>query len=88
MTLGYLLWDGTMAGAGRRQHFSPGPATSAHSAPPGPPEAAGRRENRPDQLGLALAAPTRGPPPLPSTPCHEELRGLCLHGAQGCDPEQ
>lgn len=75
MTLGYLLWDGTMAGAGRRQHFSPGPATSAHSAPPGPPEAAGRRENRPDQLGLALAAPTRGPPPSALHPLPRGAQG-------------
>ena len=30
----------------------------------------------------------RGFPHLPSTPCHEGPRGLCLHRTQGCDPEQ
>lgn len=86
--LGELLRDGEMAGAGRRQHFSPGPATSAYSAPLGPPEAAGRRET--GQTSSAwhrppLPLPARAPH-LPSTPCKEGPRRLCLHEAEGCDP--
>lgn len=88
LRLGYLLWDWAIAGAGRRQHPSAGPATPAHSAPPQPHRLPGG-----EKTGQTSSAwhqlPHKGRPPhLPSTPCHEGPRGLCLHRTQGCDPEQ
>lgn len=73
--LGHLLRDGARAGAGKRPPSSPGPATSAHSAPPGPPEAVGGEKTGQTSSAwhqlLALA-----PPPPPA------LRPLS-QGAQG-----
>lgn len=85
--LSHLLWDGARAGAGRSSTSLLGLPllpTQHLLGPQRPPEG--------EKTGQTSSAwhqpPPRGPPHLPSTPCHKGPRGLCLRGAQGCDPER